>query len=74
MYTVEMLIVFVWGQLQLFSPGCVSMGVENRPILNGVNDENSDPLLIEDIRVFYDLEIYPSILVEYFLQDAWQHY
>ena len=32
------------------------MGLENRPNLNGLND---DMTLIEGIYVFYDLKIYP---------------
>ena len=31
------------GRLQLFLPGCVSMGLENRPILKGLNEDDSDP-------------------------------
>ena len=30
------------GRLQVFLPGCVSMGLQNRPILKGLND-NSGP-------------------------------
>ena len=30
------------GRLQFFLPGCVSMGLENRPILKGLNDDNLD--------------------------------
>ena len=31
------------GRLQIFLPGCVSMGLENKIILKGLNDDNSDP-------------------------------
>ena len=31
------------GRLRFFLPGCVSMGLENKPILKGLNDGNSDP-------------------------------
>ena len=31
------------GRLQLFLHRCVSMGLENRPILKGLNEDNSDP-------------------------------
>ena len=30
-------------RLQVFLPGCVSMGLENRTILKGLNDDSSDP-------------------------------
>ena len=31
------------GRLQFFLSGCVSMGLENRPILKGLNGDNWDP-------------------------------
>ena len=40
-------------------PGCVSMVLENRPILKCLNEKDVAPYLIKGICVFYDLEIYP---------------
>ena len=42
------------ARLQLFLPGCVSMGLENRKVLMRMIQTH-----IDGIYVFYDLEMYP---------------